>query len=96
MAAICISEIEDDLLLNADFEEFASVVKARKFISAAKRWLIVQPLSTRDQAAELIFNGSHISTLLKRAIDYVAANDADNSRFNGSVRFLGFSTDWRG
>lgn len=91
--AVCISELEEDLLQYCDFEEVGSVANAKRFITSAKRWLIVQPTRTRDQNAELYFQQAQIQELMKRAQDYVAANDTDA---NLGVRFLGISDSFRG
>ena len=92
----CAHELENDLFLYADFEEVGSIEHARKYITAATRWLISNPVSTRDQSAEMVLQHKYIHEMLLRARDYIAAEDEANSRVNGSVRFLGFSSDWRG
>lgn len=92
----CATELEDDLLEYSDFEETGDVARARRFITSANRWLIATPVHSRDQFSEMRFQHSHILELLRRAQEYVAVNDDTNSTVNGSVRFLGFSSDFRG
>lgn len=88
-----IGEIEDDLIEYADFEEVGSVGRARLFVTAAKRWLILRPESASDQGSSLSMSKSVVEGLLKRAQNYVAANAAAGS--GGRVRFLS-ATDFRG
>jgi hypothetical protein len=38
-----IFDVEEALIANADFEEAASVSKAKAFVTAARRWLILKP-----------------------------------------------------
>lgn len=81
-----IADIESDLLEYADFEEVASVSRARLFVTAAKRWLILRAESASNQSSSLSIGKSFVESMLQRAQSYVAANDAANG--NGRVRFL--------
>ncbi len=83
-----IADIESDLLDYADFEEVASVQRAKLFITAAKRWLILRPDSASNQSSSLSVGKSFVETMLKRAQDYVAANQTLAGGGRGSVRFL--------
>lgn len=83
-----IADIEADLLEYADFEEVASVARARSFITAAKRWLILRAESASNQGSSLSLGKSFVETMLKRAQDFVAGNAATSSGASSRVRFL--------
>lgn len=87
-----IADIEADLIEYADFEEVGSVARARSFITAAKRWLILRPESASNEGSSLSMSKSVVMDLLKRAQDYVAANDISGA---GRVRFLGVGRSFR-
>jgi hypothetical protein len=89
-----IADIEADLLDYADFEEVASVARARLFITAAKRWLILRPESASNEGSSLSMSKSVVMDMLKRAQDYVASNDGAGSS-GGRVRFLGVGSNFR-
>ena len=89
-----IADIEADLLDYADFEEVGSVGRARLFITAAKRWLILRAESASNQSSSLSIGKSFVETMLKRAQDYVAAN-ATAGGGPGGVRFLGVGSSFR-
>jgi hypothetical protein len=78
-----IADIETDLLEYADFEEVASVSRAKLFVTAAKRWLILRAESASNQSSSLSIGKSFVESMLKRAQAYVAANAS-----TGDVRFL--------
>jgi hypothetical protein len=48
-----IATVEADLVEYADFEEVASVSRAKLFVTAAKRWLILRPESASNQSSSL-------------------------------------------
>lgn len=83
-----LSEVVDDLVDNADFEESGSVAKARAFVTAATKYLILKPTSQSNQSSSLSWDNNQIKDLLARARDFVAANSS-------RVRFLGVGTDFR-
>lgn len=83
-----IADIETDLLEYADFEEVASVSRARLFVTAAKRWLILRAESASNQSSSLSIGKSFVENLLKRAEAYVAANATASSGANSRTRFL--------
>lgn len=83
-----IADIEDDLIEYADFEEVGSVQRAKLFITAAKRWMILRPESAANQSSSLSVGKSFVESMLKRAQDYVAANQTLSAGGRGSVRFL--------
>lgn len=86
--ALVIADIETDLLEYADFEEVGSVSRARIFITAAKRWLILRPESASDQSSSMSMSKSVVVDLLNRAQNYVSANASLPSGGVGGVRFL--------
>lgn len=83
-----IADIESDLLEYADFEEVASVSRAKLFITAAKRWLILRAESASNQSSSLSIGKSFVESMLSRAQNYVSANSAPSAGGNGRVRFL--------
>jgi hypothetical protein len=89
-----IADIEADLLDYADFEEVGSVSRARLFITAAKRWLILRAESASNQSSSLSIGKSYVEQMLKRAQDYVAAN-ATVGGGPGGVRFLSVGRSFR-
>jgi hypothetical protein len=90
-----IADIESDLLDYADFEEVGSVARARLFITAAKRWLILRADSASNQGSSLTIGKSFVESMLKRAQDYVAGNAATSGGASGRVRFLGAGLNYR-
>jgi len=80
-----IADIETDLLTYADFEEVASVSRARLFVTAANRWLILRPDSASNQGSSLSIGKTFVESMLKRAQNYIAANATGTA---GSVKFL--------
>ncbi len=89
-----IAEIEADLLEYADFEEVNSVARAKLFITAAKRWLILRPESASSQGQSLSIGKSNIEAMLKRAQDFVATSNSTSGAVGG-VRFLGVGDNFR-
>lgn len=83
-----IADIESDLLDYADFEQVASVSRARLFITAANRWLILRADSASNQSSSLSIGKQYVENLLRRAHDYVAANAVNSNGASGGVRFL--------
>lgn len=92
--AYTIDDVETDLVEYADFEEVGSVARARSFITAAKRWLILSPESQSNEGSSMSMSKSNVLDLLKRAQDYVAARSGSTAGGSG-VRFLGFSRGFR-
>ena len=85
-----IADIETDLLEYADFEEVASVSRARSFATAAKRWLILRADSASSQSQSMTLGKQFVSDMLDRAQSYVQANAA-----NGRTRFLHVGSQFR-
>jgi hypothetical protein len=90
-----IADIESDLLDYADFEEVGSVARARLFITAAKRWLILRADSASNQSSSLTIGKSFVESMMKRATEYVAANAATPGGGSSRVRFLGAGVNFR-
>lgn len=88
-----IADIEADLLDYADFEEVGSVARARLFITAAKRWLILRADSASNQSSSLTIGKSFVEAMMTRASEYVAANATTAG--GGRVRFLGAGANFR-
>lgn len=89
-----IADIETDLLTYADFEEVASVSRAKSFVTAAKRWLILRAESASNQSSSLSIGKNFVESMLKRATDFVAANPS-TSNVGSGVRFLGVGDNFR-
>jgi len=90
--AATLNEIIDSLLDNADFEEASSLVKAKAFVTAAKRYLILCPASAADLGSSQAINAIQVHDLLRRAQAFVAAIGGESG---SSVRYLGFSSGSR-
>ena len=82
-----IADIESDLLEYSDFEEVASVSRAKLFVTAAKRWLILRPASASNQSSSLSMGRAEIQAMLSRAQQYATTA--------GGVRFLGVGSQFR-
>ena len=87
-----ISSAEAALLANLDFEEVASVSKAKAVISAANAWMILRPESASSQSEALTVGKAFVENILKRARQYVAANTtaATGTANNAGAVYLGF------
>jgi hypothetical protein len=88
-----IADVEADLLANADFEEVGSVSKAKAFVTAAKRWLIMRPNTAAHQGNSLSLNADIVKEMMDRAQNFIAVN---NTGASGNVLFLGVNgfTRW--
>lgn len=91
--ACTIDEVYDDLLNNADFEELSSVVKARAFVTAAKRFLILSPQQQTDQGSSMTISVNQIESLLNRAQQFIEQSNRNSS--GGGVRFLSAAEGFR-
>ena len=83
---LVIADIETDLLTYADFEEVASVARAKLFITAAKRWLILRADSASSNSQSMSIGKQYVADMLTRAQAYVSANDTTAA--SGRTRFL--------
>lgn len=84
--AATIAEVLDSLIDNADFEASSSVEKARAFITAATRYLVLMPASQSDKGSSLSMSVAEVRMLMDRATNFV--NQSVVSASNPSVRFL--------
>lgn len=66
--------IESDLLEYADFEEVASVARAKLFVTAAKRWLILRAESASSQSQSHSISKQFVETMINRANAYITRN----------------------
>ena len=85
--------VQELLVEYADFEESNSVVRAKLFITNARRWLILCPENSSEQGSSLGMAKSTVVDLMKRAQEFVAANDTVSG--SGRVRFLGAGVKFR-
>lgn len=85
--AATFDEVADAYLDNADFEEAGSVAKARAFVTACVRLLLLLPVSASDQGSAQSFDQKEIQANKQRAQAYIAAN-ASGAR----TRFLSVNT----
>jgi hypothetical protein len=82
--------IEQALLDNADYDETGSVTKAKAFVTAARRWLILSPQSSSNQNSSMSWDTATIRQMLISANNFIAINAGS------SVRQLSVGTGWRG
>lgn len=94
MAEGTLQDLRDALWDNGDFEEVGSVAKAKAYITAATRWLALEPASQSDQGSSLSFAPAQVERLMQRARAFVAAN-SNSSSINTGVRFLSASSGFR-
>ena len=87
-----VEQIEQTLLDNADFEEAGSVTKAKSFVTAAKRWLILRPNTASAAGNSLTLNSAQVESMMQRAQEFIAANDTTGS---SRTRFLGMDGFYR-
>ena len=85
--AATFDEAVDAYLNNADFEESASLSKARAFITACVRLSVLLPSSASDQGSSQAFDIADIRANKERAQVFVSANAQGSS-----VRFLDVNT----
>lgn len=89
-----LEDIENDVLTYADWEEQASVSRARLFITAANRWCILKADSASNQGSSLSINKQTVMQMLARAQSYVAAADTASAA-TSRVRFLSINQGFR-
>lgn len=95
MAEGTLTELRDALWDNASFEEDASVSKAKAFITAATRWLALEPGQQSDQGSSLSYSPAQIEKLLQRARQFAANNPSSTNSNNAGVRFLSAAEGFR-
>lgn len=88
-------EVQHLVVEHADFEEVNSVSRAKLFVTNAKRWLILCPESSSNQSSSMSMSKATVLELLKRAENFIAANDTSSSAAGNRVRFLGVGTSFR-
>ena len=88
-----IADIENDLLDYADFEEVGSVARARSFITASNRWLILRAESASNQSSSLSIGKQFVEAMKTRAQAFVARNAGNGT---GQTRFLHVGEFYRG
>ncbi len=91
---ISIDDALDTLIENADFEEAESVSRAKTFVTAAKRYLILAPQAQSDQGSSLTLSVDQIHSMLKRAQLYVRQQQTTTAS-NTRVRFLSAGEGFR-
>jgi len=89
-----LDEILNDCLDNADFEEQNSVVKAKRFVTAATKYLLLTPAQQSTEGTSLTMSVHQIENLLVRARDYIQAKDTSGNTGVGT-RFLSGRNDFR-
>ena len=94
MTTFDLEDIENDVLEYADWEETASVARARSFITAANRWCILRADSASNQGSSLSINKQWIMQMLARAQSFVAAADTASAA-KSRVRFLSTNQGFR-
>lgn len=84
------------VMVYADFEEVGDVSRARKFITAANRYLIVNPVSQSEHGGSLTSAVSQIENILRRAQAYVGLHPVSTGVGRSQTRVLGVSPRFRG
>jgi hypothetical protein len=86
--------VEEDLVEYSDFEEVASVSRAKSFITAAKRWMILCAAQASNQGSSLSRSKAEVMQMLARAHSFVSASEASSSA-SSRVRYFGISQGFR-
>lgn len=86
MAAPTVNELLESLGDYADYEELASVARARSYLTACRRFLAL-PSSQSDQGSAMGYTPQVIAQELEFVRRWIAQNDT-SSRSGGSSRFL--------
>tara|TARA_R110000868_G_scaffold290945_1_gene551154 strand:+ start:8436 stop:8792 length:357 start_codon:yes stop_codon:yes gene_type:complete len=94
MTTYDLSDVENDLIEYADFEETDSVSRAKLFITAAKRWTIIAAASASNQGSSLSRSKAEVMQMLARAQSFVAAKDTASASAS-RVRFLSVNEGFR-
>jgi hypothetical protein len=81
-----IADVEADLTDYADFEEVGSVARARKFVTAARRWLILRADTASNQSSSLTIGKNYVENMMTRATEFIAANSGNHVRHLGVGR----------
>lgn len=86
-----LEDIEDDLDEYADFEEVASVSRAKSYVTAARRWLM-RVAGSSSHGGSMTRNVVQVEGVMKRATEFIEVND---TTAGSQVRFLGVGTEFR-
>lgn len=78
---------------NADFEEDASLSKAKAFVTACVQLAVLLPSSASFQGSAQSFDMASIKAAQTRALDWIQAYEATAN--NSGVRFFNFRSDFR-
>ena len=89
MALYELKDIRNELDFNADYQETGSVAKAKKYVTAATRFLQRAASSASHQGASETREMQEIRFLKEEAQRYVNENDTISTTSTG-VRFYGF------
>ena len=78
--AVTLDQAMDSLVDNADWEATQDVAKARAFITAANRYLILMPSSSSEPGGfSTAMSVSEVRGLMERASLFVASMDASQN-----------------
>lgn len=94
--AATLSQVEDALIDNADYEEAGSVTKAKAFVTAAIRWQALASQSASNQSSSMSLDKSWVEAEKARARQFIAANETSTSGTNSRLTFLTPRYNFRG
>lgn len=87
MATQTVEEILDAINEYADYEEVASVSRAKSYVTACRRFLQL-PSSQSYQGSSMGYTPQLIQAEMDVARRWIAANDTSSSNAGAGVRFL--------
>lgn len=76
-----LDDVEQTLLDNADYVETQSLAKAKAFVSAATRWLIMRPLNASAEGRNVAFNVQQVQAMKDNAEQFVEQSQTGGVRF---------------
>jgi len=91
--AVTYSQAVEAYLDNADFEEDASLSKAKAFVTACVQLAVLLPSSASFGASAQSFDVASIKAAQTRALDWIQAYEASTT--SPAVRFFSFRSDYR-
>ncbi len=92
MAAVDLDTILDNLNDFSDYEEVASVSRAKSFITACRRFLAL-PSSQSDKGSSMGYDQSNVLEMMRQAQVYVTTETAASD--SGGIRHLGIGSGFR-
>lgn len=95
MATYTLETVEADLLEYADFEEVASVSRAKLFVTAANRFVILAPTSESNQSSAMSIDMEGVKETKRRALAFIRANADTSSGAQSGVNFLSVNHTFR-